>query len=168
MHAVAQMHAFEKQHHVWPIRFPHRDAAQLLGNRPGRRASAQVQDDGRPPQSTRLLDCRDRQVVSNSTARQVVPVYLPSQPVTSSGIASSAQGSARPPICVPSLTSRARRHLGFESMDYTPLGRGFDTYYGYLGGGDCSVQFRFRTTERTVRAGIDSVCVCVCPAWLLT
>ena len=27
-------------------------------------------------------------------------------------------------------------HLGFESWDYTPIGRGFDSYYGYLGGGE--------------------------------
>jgi arylsulfatase B len=26
--------------------------------------------------------------------------------------------------------------LGFESHEYTPLGRGFDSYYGYLGGGE--------------------------------
>lgn len=27
-------------------------------------------------------------------------------------------------------------HLGFETFDYHPLGRGFDSYYGYLGGGE--------------------------------
>ena len=27
-------------------------------------------------------------------------------------------------------------HLGFESWSYTPLGRGFESYYGYLGGGE--------------------------------
>ena len=27
-------------------------------------------------------------------------------------------------------------HLGYESRAYTPLGRGFDSYYGYLGGGE--------------------------------
>ena len=27
-------------------------------------------------------------------------------------------------------------HLGFESWDYTPTGRGFESYFGYLGGGE--------------------------------
>ena len=27
-------------------------------------------------------------------------------------------------------------HLGFETFGYHPLGRGFDSYYGYLGGGE--------------------------------
>ena len=27
-------------------------------------------------------------------------------------------------------------HLGFESWEYTPVGRGFESYYGYLGGGE--------------------------------
>lgn len=27
-------------------------------------------------------------------------------------------------------------HLGFESWDYTPIGRGFDSWFGYLGGGE--------------------------------
>ncbi len=27
-------------------------------------------------------------------------------------------------------------HLGFESWSYTPLGRGFESYFGYLGGGE--------------------------------